>query len=101
EGLNWDGLGTLVSGVRRLAVISPLQRTTITFSLPSNQNVSLKIYNIMGEVVATLIDGFHKAGSFDVEFNASNLASGIYFYTLQSDNFSSTKKKDFRKIVFN
>ncbi|MBA4252031.1 MAG: hypothetical protein C0442_09970 [Chlorobiaceae bacterium] len=66
--------------------------TTITFSLPSDQNVSLKIYNIMGEVVATLIDGFHKAGSFDVEFNASNLASGIYFYSLQSDNFSSTKK---------
>ncbi len=66
--------------------------TKITFTIPNDGFVTLKIYNVMGEEVATLLDSFQKAGGYDVEFNASKLTSGIYFYTLSTGNFSATKK---------
>ena len=66
--------------------------TTIDFSLPVAGNVTLKVYNTLGQEVATLVDGFRTAQSYKVEFNGSSLASGVYYYQLQSDNFSQTKK---------
>ncbi|NOX66404.1 MAG: T9SS type A sorting domain-containing protein, partial [Chlorobi bacterium] len=54
--------------------------TTIKFSLPKNSKVRLDIYNMLGESVTTLIDKEMDAGFQSVQFNASNLASGIYFY---------------------
>ncbi|MEJ2054903.1 MAG: T9SS type A sorting domain-containing protein [Calditrichaceae bacterium] len=58
--------------------------TTIQFSLPKAANVSLKIYNMLGQQVATLIDGHKPAGTYSVTWNAENLASGMYIYHLQS-----------------
>ncbi|RKX21078.1 MAG: hypothetical protein DRP35_04980, partial [Candidatus Zixiibacteriota bacterium] len=53
--------------------------------------VSLKIYNVKGQQVASF-DSFHEAGTVNIEWDASNLASGIYFYKLNAGNFSDTKK---------
>ncbi len=66
--------------------------TRINFSLPVNGKVTLQIYNALGQKVATLVDGSMKAGTHTVEWNAANMASGLYFYKIQADNFSSVKK---------
>jgi hypothetical protein len=66
--------------------------TIITFSLPERTDVSLRIFNVLGEQVAELIDGTVEAGSHEIRFDASNLPSGIYFYRLQYGSFSETKK---------
>lgn len=66
--------------------------TNIRFSIPTDQNVSLKFYNAMGQEVSTYVDDFLKAGVYNAEFDASNLSSGIYFYTLKTTNFVETKK---------
>jgi len=57
--------------------------TTIQFSLPKSGDVTLKIYNLLGEEVKTLVDEYREAGNHSVQFNANNLSSGIYFYRLQ------------------
>jgi hypothetical protein len=54
--------------------------------------VSLNIYNTLGEKVTTLVSTIQKAGSYEVSFNASKLASGVYIYRLESGNFSTVKK---------
>lgn len=66
--------------------------TTIRYSVPKAGMVSLKIYNVLGQEVATLINQRQVAGSYGVAFNASRLASGVYFYRLTAGSFSSVKK---------
>ncbi|MCC6865122.1 MAG: Omp28-related outer membrane protein [Ignavibacteria bacterium] len=66
--------------------------TNIKFSIPKDENVSLKFYNAMGQEVATYVDGFLKAGVYNADFDGSMLSSGIYFYTLKTPSFSETKK---------
>jgi hypothetical protein len=66
--------------------------TTINVSIPSESEVTLKIYDISGRETACLIDGKMKAGNYKYNFNASSLSSGIYFYKLSSNGFSDTKK---------
>jgi hypothetical protein len=66
--------------------------TKINYSIPEDGNIKLAVYNIVGEEVAVLVNGFTQAGSFDVTFNASNLPSGVYIYKLQSANSVQTKK---------
>lgn len=66
--------------------------TTISYEIPVNNFVSLKIYDMMGKEVASLVNGNQEAGFYSVKFDASKLASGIYFYKLQANDFSSTKK---------
>jgi Secretion system C-terminal sorting domain len=66
--------------------------TKINYSVPEAGNVKLAVYNIVGEEVAVLVNGYTQAGSFDVTFNASNLPSGVYLYKLQSANSVQTKK---------
>lgn len=66
--------------------------TTISYSIPSQSSVSLKVYDILGNEVASLVDGEKPAGSYKVKFDASSLTSGTYFYTLSTDNFKSTRK---------
>lgn len=65
---------------------------TISFELPTSENVSLKVFNTLGEEVETLVDEFQTAGKHSVKFNASRLASGVYFYRLQAGNFIQTRK---------
>jgi hypothetical protein len=66
--------------------------TTINFSLAKASNVKLLVYNILGQQVRTLIDTRMNAGQQSVVFDASKLASGVYFYRLETGNFSSVKK---------
>jgi len=66
--------------------------TTIKYSLPNSDIVSLKVFDILGREVAILLDEYKTAGSHAVEFNASGLASGVYFYQLRAQNFVETKK---------
>lgn len=66
--------------------------TQIKFGVPKNGIVSLKIYDILGREITTLVDGYRKAGNYRISFNASALASGIYFYKITTGNFTETKK---------
>jgi hypothetical protein len=66
--------------------------TKISWQSPVSGWQTLKVFDVLGREVATLVDEYRDAGSYEVEFNASRLASGIYFYQLNSGNFTSTKK---------
>jgi len=66
--------------------------TQINFSIPQAGNVSLKVYNILGQEVATLMDGVKSAQTYNVTFDASKLSSGVYFYTLKFGEQSISKK---------
>ena len=66
--------------------------TSIKYSLAEAGNVRLSVYNTVGEEVAVLVNGFSQAGSFEVNFDASNLSTGVYLYKLQSANSVQTKK---------
>ena len=66
--------------------------TTIKFSVPQSGNVSIKVFDIRGGEIATLVDDYKQSGSYEISFNASNLSSGIYFYRMVSRNFFETKK---------
>ena len=66
--------------------------TVISYYLPSQSKVVLKVYNILGSEVATLVSGQQTAGIHSTTFNASQLASGVYFYQLKAGDFVSTKK---------
>ena len=58
---------------------------------------TLKVYDVLGNEVATLVDELKPAGSYEVEFDASDLSSGMYFYKLETEEFVSTKKMLFLK----
>ena len=66
--------------------------TTISFSIPSDQNVKIDIYNTLGQLVSTLIDNFYTTGTHNVTFNASALPSGVYIYRMESKSFTASKK---------
>ncbi len=71
--------------------------TDIAFTLNNNAQVTLSIYNIVGEKVATLINEYKSAGAYTVNFNASQLSSGVYFYELKTDAIRLVKKMSLLK----
>lgn len=66
--------------------------TTIEFVIPEKSNVTLTVFNSIGEEVSTLINDKKEAGSYVVNFDATGFTSGIYYYKLQADNFVQTRK---------
>jgi hypothetical protein len=66
--------------------------TMIHYAVPANGPVSLKIYNVIGQLVETLVDQVQKSGDYTVAFNASRLGTGMYFYELQAGQFRMVKK---------
>jgi len=66
--------------------------TTISFSIPNEELISLKVFNSLGEEVAELIDETKPAGNYSVSFDASKLTSGIYFYKISAGTFTQTRK---------
>jgi hypothetical protein len=66
--------------------------TTIKYSLAKEGNVKLTVYNAIGNKVATIVNENKPAGNYSVQFNGSNLSSGIYLYRLESGNYSVAKK---------
>ncbi len=71
--------------------------TKIQYSVGKNVQVSLKVYNILGQEVATLANGMHEAGQYSADFDASRFASGMYIYKLQAGSFTEVKKMMFVK----
>lgn len=66
--------------------------TKISFQLADDSQVSIKVYNVLGQLVSTLLDENLAAGSYEREFNAANFNSGVYFYKMETENFSDVKK---------
>jgi hypothetical protein len=66
--------------------------TKISFSIPEAGRVTLKIFNLLGEEVATVLNKELKAGTYTADFDASRLTSGVYFYTITAGQFTNTKK---------
>lgn len=112
-GLNYDGwyvddicilgydIGTSVTGNGENPFTYSLSQnypnpfnpsTSINFSVPTLQNVSLKVYDMLGRQVAELINGLHQAGNYSVNFDGSRFSSGVYYYKLEAGNFVQTKQ---------
>jgi hypothetical protein len=66
--------------------------TQINYQIPKDGFVNLVVYNALGQEVETLVSKEQSVGNYTVQFNATNLPSGVYIYKLQSGEFSSTKK---------
>lgn len=66
--------------------------TTISFQVAEQVHVKLRVFNVLGNEIATLVDGVKNSGRYDVTFDGTGLASGTYFYTLEASNFISTRK---------
>jgi hypothetical protein len=66
--------------------------TTIRYALPQRSHVTLSVYNTLGQQVAMLVNENEDAGYHDVRFDASGLASGVYFYRIQAGSFVQTKR---------
>lgn len=66
--------------------------TTIIYSIPSIEYVQLKVYDILGEEVAALVDEEKRAGNYEIQFNASELSSGVYFYSLKAGKYLQSNK---------
>lgn len=66
--------------------------TVISYSIPNEAFVTVKIYNVLGQEVATLLNDVQSAGVHKIDFNASILSSGVYFYSVKADNYTDVKK---------
>lgn len=66
--------------------------TTISYSIPSDNFVSIKLYDVLGNEVITLVNEQKQAGRYEMLFNASNIASGVYYYQINSGSFTQTRK---------
>ena len=67
-------------------------QTIIEVSIPKSDNYTLSTADVLGRIVDVAYSGFLESGSYKIDFYAGKLSSGVYFYTLRSDNYSSTKK---------
>ena len=105
QALLWFGIPVLVTDVKQVGSGLPEDyslaqnypnpfnpSTTINFALPQASKVVLKIYDVLGREVATLLNSEKAAGNYQVDFDASKLASGVYVYTINAGSFTSTKK---------
>ncbi len=66
--------------------------TSIQYQLPTKGNVSLRVFDLLGNEVALLLNDYKNAGKYEVKFNGSNLSSGVYFYQIKAGQFLETKK---------
>ena len=66
--------------------------TVIKYSVPADGLVTLKVYDLLGKEVSTLVNDYKQAGTFDVNFDGSNLSSGVYYYQLSAGELTATKK---------
>ena len=66
--------------------------TTIKYNLPEDVNVTLEVFNVRGQKIKTLVNRFQKVGNYDVQFDGTNLASGVYIYKIKAGNYSMSKR---------
>ena len=98
-------LSQIISDVENERTISPLSysleqnfpnpfnpSTTISFSIPGQEFVTLEVFNALGEKVADLVNETKTAGKYSISFDARDLASGIYLYKISAGNYTQTRK---------
>jgi hypothetical protein len=94
EGVNFEGVYNYALEQNYPNPFNP--STVINYSIPADGNVELRVYNILGSEVATLVNEFKETGNYSVEFSTedlkSSLGSGVYIYTLKSGSFTQTRK---------
>ena len=73
--------------------------TTIKYDIPVNSEITLKVYNLLGQEVKTLVNGIQNRGKYEVKFDGTNLASGIYFYILKGTSFEGQDFSAVKKMV--
>lgn len=101
----WNIFGDFTTDVKEIGDFTPIAydlgqnypnpfnpSTSIKFSIPEAGLVTLKVFNLLGQEVATLVNSEKTSGVYEATFDASSISSGIYFYTLEAKNFTSTKK---------
>ena len=66
--------------------------TTIKYSIPEDGFVKLSVYNLLGQEVVSLVNGFQKADRYEINFNAAGLSSGVYVYKIETNNYNDSKK---------
>jgi hypothetical protein len=101
----WRPIGDLVAEVKEPSLSVPAAfmlgqnypnpfnpATTIRYALPHRTHVALAVFNTLGQQVATLVHGEREAGQHEIQFDANNLASGVYFYRMQAGSFVETRK---------
>jgi len=66
--------------------------TEINYTLAKSGNITLKVYNLLGSEIITLVDGYMEAGKYSIRFDGEDITSGVYFYTIKTDDFTSTRK---------
>jgi hypothetical protein len=71
--------------------------TTIEYSLPDNELVKIKVYDVLGNEITTLVNDIQSAGTYKVSFDAKNLSTGVYFYRISAGNFQEIRKMIFLK----
>ena len=75
---------------------NPFNPTTqIAYSVPKSDYVSLKVYNLLGQEITTLFEGYRRAGNYEVTFDATGLPCGVYLYRLSVGNTSTNSAQDF------
>jgi len=66
--------------------------TKISFDVPEKNNVTIKIYDVIGRLIKVLLNETKDAGSYSVTFDGTNLPSGIYYYEIEAGNYTAAKK---------
>ncbi len=66
--------------------------TKIKYALPQSGKIILRVYNLLGQQIRTLVNEYKLAGNYEVDFNAAELSSGIYFYRIEADGYSKSMK---------
>jgi hypothetical protein len=103
ENAVWDTIAPIgvINNQQEIPVVYSLNQnypnpfnpsTNIKYGLPHDGQVSLTVYDVLGNEIAVLVNGYKRAGYYEESFNASNLASGIYFYKITSGDFTDIKK---------
>ncbi len=101
DDLEFSGIATDVENNNQIRIEYALNNnypnpfnpsTTISYSIPENGHIKLGVYDVLGNEVAQLVNGYKSSGNYSYLFDASNLTSGIYFYTIRAGNFVETKK---------
>ncbi|MBS1518159.1 MAG: T9SS type A sorting domain-containing protein [Bacteroidetes bacterium] len=99
--VNYNSIPTGITGTAEIPLSFELSQnypnpfnpsTSINYQIPVTGNVSLKIYDISGKFISELVNKEQTAGNYEVKFNGENYSSGIYFYRLESGNYSKTMK---------
>ena len=75
-------------------------QTTIQYKIPEKSVITINVYNVLGELIEELIDQPHEAGVHELEFDASNLGSGVYFYSMNARTFDGSRSSfDVKKMM--